>query len=51
MAIMNNYDKIQSNQAIAENSEGTIQQQADIYAEGWEAARDRVRAALEEVYG
>lgn len=50
MAIMNNYDKIQSNQAIAENSEGTIQKQADIYAESWEASSKRVKAAIETIY-
>lgn len=35
---------------VVGNSEGTLQQQADIYAESWEAARDRVRAAWEQIY-
>lgn len=50
MAIMNNYDKILANQDLATGAEGALQAQADIYAESWEAARDRVRAALEQVY-
>lgn len=50
MAIMNNYDKILANQDLAANSEGTLQEQADIYAESWEAARKRVRAASQAIY-
>ena len=50
MALMNNYDKIQQNQNLAEGSGGTLQKQADIYAESWEAARDRVKAAAQEIY-
>ena len=50
MAIMNNYDKILANQNLAANSEGTLQEQADIYAESWEAARKRVRAASQAIY-
>lgn len=50
MAIMNNYGKIQVNQALAEGSEGTLQQQADIYAESWEAAGKRVKAAAQDIY-
>lgn len=49
MALMNNYDKILSNQALAANSEGTLQEQADIYAESWEAAGKRVKTALESI--
>jgi len=29
---------VQENIGIAKNSEGTLQEQADIYAESWEAA-------------
>lgn len=50
MAIMNNYDKILANQGLAANSEGTLQEQADIYAESWEAASKRVRAAAQGIY-
>jgi hypothetical protein len=51
MALMNNFNDFQSNVATAEMSEGTLQEQADIYAESWEAAQDRVRAAAENIYG
>ncbi|MBO7079808.1 MAG: phage tail tape measure protein [Bacilli bacterium] len=38
MAIMENYDKILVNQDLAAGSSGTLQEQADIYAQSWEAA-------------
>ncbi|MCM1217905.1 MAG: hypothetical protein NC548_25735 [Lachnospiraceae bacterium] len=47
---MENWDFFKENLAIAEGSEGTLEQQAKIYAESWEAARDRVRAAAENIY-
>lgn len=50
MAIMNNYDKILANQKLAAGAEGTLQEQADIYAESWEAARKRVRVASQAIY-
>ena len=50
IALMNNWDFFQENVEIASNSEGTLQKQADIYAESWEAASDRVRAAAENLY-
>ena len=50
VSLMDNYDKVQANQIIAESSEGTIQKQADIYAESWEAAQKRVQASLESLY-
>jgi hypothetical protein len=50
MALMNNYDTFKENLDTAYGSEGTLQEQADIYAESWEAARDRVRAAAENIY-
>lgn len=50
IAIMENYDKIKSNQTIAEDSEGTLQKQADTYAESWEAANKRVKAAAQGIY-
>ena len=50
IALMDNWDKFQNNLTIAEGSEGTLQKQAEIYAESWEAARDRVKAAAEAVY-
>lgn len=50
MAIMENYDKILANQKLGAGAEGTLQKQADIYAESWEAASKRVKAALETIY-
>lgn len=50
MALMNNYDFFKENVGRANTATGTLQEQADIYAESWEAARDRVRAAAEDVY-
>ena len=50
MAIMNNYDKIQANEQLAVGSSGTLQEQADIYAESWEAARKRVKASMQDIY-
>ena len=50
MALMNNWDKVETNIGIAEISDGTLQQQQDIYAESWEAASKRVKASLESVY-
>ena len=47
---MDNYDFFQENLKTAMNAEGALQEQADIYAESWEAAEDRVRAAAEAIY-
>lgn len=55
VALMDNWDNgdndsMTANLNTAQNSTGTLQDQADIYAESWEAARDRVRASLETIY-
>lgn len=50
LALMDNYDYLLQNEQIAEGSRGTVQKQADIYAESWEAASKRVRASLEGLY-
>lgn len=50
MALMNNYDYFKENVGVAEQSAGTLDKQAEIYAESWEAAQKRVRAAAEGVY-
>jgi hypothetical protein len=47
---MDNWDKFQVNMGTAKGSEGTVDEQAKIYAESWEAARDRVRASFEKIY-
>ena len=43
-------DSFMANLNTANTSSGALQEQADIYAESWEAAQDRVTAALEGVY-
>ena len=55
MSLMNNWDNgdadsMKANLDTAYNATGTLQEQADIYAESWEAASDRVTAAAEEIY-
>ena len=50
MALMENWDFFQENLTVAQGSEGTLTKQANIYAEGWEAARDRVKASAEAIY-
>ena len=50
VALMDNWDYFQENLEVAQGAEGTLQKQADIYAESWEAARDRVAAAAEDLY-
>ena len=50
VALMDNWDKFEINLKVAEGAEGALQEQADIYAESWEAARDRVKASAEEIY-
>lgn len=50
VALMDNWDFFQENLASAVGAEGSLQVQADIYAESWEAARDRVTAAAENIY-
>ena len=43
-------DSMMANLATTKNAEGALQEQADIYAESWEAARDRVTASAEQIY-
>ena len=50
VSLMDNWDYFQENLGVANNSSGALQEQADIYAESWEAARDRVTAAAESIY-
>lgn len=50
IALMDNWSVFQENLNTAMTSEGTLQEQADIYAESWKAAQDRVTAALEDIY-
>ena len=55
IALMENWDNgdadsMVANLATSAGSAGSLQQQADIYAESWEAAQNRVTTALEEIY-
>lgn len=55
IALMENWnngdnDSMMANLNTARTAEGALDEQADIYAESWEAARDRVTAAAEEIY-
>ena len=50
MALFDNWDKVEQNLTLAATAEGTLDQQADIYAESWEAASNRVRASLEGLF-
>ena len=50
VSLMENWDAMEMNLDIAFDSEGALQEQADIYAESWEAASKRVKAASEGIY-
>lgn len=55
IALMDNWnagdsDSMLANLETSYNASGTLQEQADIYAESWEAAQDRVTAAAENIY-
>lgn len=50
ITLMENWDFFKQNVSTATDSEGTLQKQQDIYAESWEAAQKRVKAAAEDLY-
>ncbi len=50
VALMDNWQTFQQNLVTARTAEGSLEKQAQIYAESWEASRDRVKAAAEDVY-
>lgn len=50
IALMDNWDFFKENLSLAQDADGALNQQADIYAESWEAARDRTKAAAEDIY-
>ena len=55
VALMENWDNgdndsMTANLDTAYSSEGTLNMQADIYAQSWEAAQKRVTAAAESIY-
>lgn len=55
VALMDNWntddaDSMTANLGYTKEATGELDAQADIYAESWEAARDRVQAAMEGIY-
>ena len=50
MALMNHWDFFKKNLDVVANAEGTLDEQAQTYAESWEAAEKRVQAAAERIY-
>ncbi len=50
IALMDNFDYYQENLERAQSADGSLDKQADIYAESWEAAGKRLRASLESVF-
>lgn len=50
VALMENWSFMQKNLQTSYDSTGTVQKQADIYAESWEAARARAKAAAEGIF-
>ena len=50
MALMENWDYFKDNLEVARDATGTLQEQADIYAESWEAAQKRVQASAQAIY-
>ena len=50
IALMDNWSFFKTNLSTAYGSSGALEEQQQIYSESWEAARDRVTAALEDIY-
>lgn len=50
ISLMDNWESFKQNVNIAETSSGSLQSQQDIYAESWEAASKRVKAAMEGIF-
>ena len=50
IALFDNWDMYQETLAISQNAAGTLQEQADIYADSWQAAAQRVQTSLQDLY-
>lgn len=50
ISLMDNWDSMEKNLVTAKNSDGSLQKQQNIYAESWEAAASRSKAAMEGLY-
>ena len=50
ISLMDNWEEFQENLHTEATASGELNRQAEIYAESWEAARDRVKAATQGLY-
>ena len=50
VALFDSWDMYENNMAISADAEGALQKMQDTYTEGWEAASNKVKTSLEEVY-
>lgn len=50
VSLMDNWDAMKQNLTTAVTSEGSLNEQAEIYAESWEAASNKVKAAWQGIY-
>ena len=50
VSLMENFDFYEKNITRAENADGSLTNQANIYAESWAAASKRVKASAEDIY-
>lgn len=50
MSLMNNFDDFLANVDLSKNAEGTLNEQAAIFADSWEGAKQRVQTAAEGIY-
>ena len=50
IALMDKWDVFQENLNTAKNAKGSLQRQADIHAESWDAASKNIKTSLEEIY-
>lgn len=50
MALFDHFDFFENLVDLSKNAEGTLEKQNEIYAESWEAASNRVRAAFEGIW-
>lgn len=50
LSLMNNYDTVLSNENLAKQSTGALEQQAEIWSKSWEAASKRVAETKAQLY-
>ena len=50
VALMDNWEDMEMNLNITASADGTLQQQAEIYEESWEASKKRIKASMEGLY-